>query len=79
MDPVKTKPQEGYPQVIQLLPLHPLLPGATPPERLAALSFAYGSAPLGSPKTLSATTLSFLPVTNFPFGLTFPTVSSAVI
>jgi len=31
-------------------PPNPHLPGATPPERLAALSFAYGSAPLGSPK-----------------------------
>jgi len=65
--------RKSYPQVINLLPLDPLL------KAVLRLSSTKGSAPHGCFQEysgrkdvfLSALSLSFLPITRFPFGLTF--------
>jgi len=41
---------ENSPQVMSLLPLDPLLPGASPPDRRAPLQPARGLASRGSPR-----------------------------
>ena len=79
----KIEAQESYPQLISLLPLYPHLAGGSrPPKRHAPLELRDAPLHSASPEEycgvhegiLSATTLSFLPITNFPFGLTFTPV-----